>query len=234
MKIVFAPDWFLSTDIIIHLISFLVLGLFFALAFKSYKLSNKKSTLYLGVGFLLISLAELSTILTKFVLYYDTSITTEIGRAIITSQIVKTVDIFYYLGFSFYKILTLLGLYVIYKLPMKKIPKDFYFDVYLLIAAAVLSQFFYYVFHFTALLLLLMIIRNYYRIYMDEKNVNTKILIWAFSILALSQTIFAFSKLNYLYVTAQSVQLASYIILLALIVRIVKNGKKKKPHGDNA
>ena len=120
MKIVFTPDWFLNNDVLIGIVSFMVLFLFFLVAVKSYMLNNKKSILYLGIGFLLIALGELSTILTKIVLYYDIGVVQEIGRAVITSKIVNTVDIFYYAGFFFNRFLTLLGLYLIYMIPSSK------------------------------------------------------------------------------------------------------------------
>lgn len=229
MKIVFTPDWFLGNDVLINIISFLVLFLFFLFAFKCYKLDNKRSTLYLGIGFLLIALGELSTILTKLVLYYNTNITQEIGRIVINYQVVQSVDIFYNVGFFLNKFLVLLGLYVIYKLPLnKKLSIDFFLIIYLIFTVVLLSQTIYPFYHLTALILLVLIINNYYKIYKKDKLVNTQILISAFVLLAISQAIFLLSKLNYLYVTAQSIQLVSYITLLILIMKIIKDGKKKK------
>lgn len=229
MKIVFTPDWFLNSDVFIGIISFMVLFLFFLFSVKCYKINRKKSIIYLGIGFLLIAIGELSAILTKLVLYYDTGITREIGRAIISSQIVKTVDIFYYTGFFFNKFLTLLGLYVIYKIPSsKKLSAEFFLIVYLLFITAFLSHTFNQLYNLTALVLLIFIIRNYYKIYMKNKLTNTKILIAAFVLLLISQAIFIFTNLNYSYVIAQNLQLVSYITLLILIIKILENGKEKK------
>ena len=137
MKIVFTPDWFLTNDVLIEMFSFAILLFFFFFAFKSYKVSRKKSVLFLGVGFLLIAMGELSTIMTKLVLYYDTLVTKEIGQAVITYHIVKSVDIFYYIGFFFNRFLTLLGLYVIYKTPEKKnFSQDFILILYLIFAVS--------------------------------------------------------------------------------------------------
>ena len=120
MKIVFTPDWFLGSDVLIEIFSFIILSLFFYLSVRNYRLSKNKNSLYLGIGFLLISLAELARIFTKLVLYYDTTFIQTIGQLVITYQVVKSVDIFYYLGFFFHKFLTLMGLYVLYRLPLKK------------------------------------------------------------------------------------------------------------------
>lgn len=234
MKIVFTPDWFLGNDLLINIISFLVLFLFFIFTYKCYSLDNKRSTFYLGIGFLLIAIGELSTILTKIVLYFDTSITQEIGRAVINSQIVQSVDIFYNLGFFLNKFLTLTGLYVIFKLPSsRKLSIDFFLTTYLIFIVVLLSQNFQYIYYLTALIILVLIVNNYYKIYKKDKLVNTLILISAFALLALSQVLFMVSKLNYFYVAAQSIQLISYITLLILIISIMKNGKKKKQNRYN-
>lgn len=229
MKIVFTPDWFLGKDVLINFISFLVLFLFFLFAFKSYKITKKKSILYLGLGFLLIATGELSTILTKLVLYYNTTITQEIGRMIIEYKIVQSVNIFYYIGFFLSKFLVLLGLYVIYKIPSnEKLSVDFFLTTYLILGIALLSHIIYYAYPLTALIFLILIIKNYYKIYKKDKLANTQILIFAFVLLAISQVLFILSELNYFYVEAQIIQLVSYITLLALIMRIIKNGKKKE------
>lgn len=229
MKIVFTPDWFLGQDVLIEIFSLMILFLFFFFSIKNYKLSKNKKVLYLGIGFLLIAVAELSTIITKLVLYYDTSITQTIGQMIITHKVVKSVDIFYHAGFFFHRLLTLAGFYIIYRLPIeKKSREDFFLALYFIILLAVFSTGRNYLFHITALMLLILITKNYYVVYKKNKSVNTKILILAFGMLALSNTIFILSKLGALYVAANTIELISYIILLILIVKILKHGKKKK------
>ena len=234
MKIVFTPDWFLGKDVLIEGFSFIVLLIFSFLAIKNYKLNKNRKFLYLGVGFGLIALAQLAAVITKLVLYYDIGLSQEIGQAIITSQILKSVDIFYYAGFFFHRFLTLLGLYVIYRLPRKKKSSvDIILGIYFIIISTLLSRGIYYLFHLTALILLILIINNYYQVYKKNKFVNTKILIFAFGILALSQLIFIISKLELAFVTANIVELISYIILLILIIRILQYGKKKKSYGHH-
>ncbi len=234
MRFVFTPDWFLSNDVLINVISFLVLFLFFIFALKCCKMSNKKGIFYLGAGFLLIAIGELSTILTKLVLYYDTNVTQDIGRIVISSQVVQSVDVFYNVGFFFNRFLTLLGLYVIYKLPStRRLSAELFLTMYLIFIVALLSHTLHYLYNLTALILLVLIIHNYYNIYKKDKLANTKILISAFVLLSLSQILFILSKLNYFYVGAQSIQLVSYIILLGLIMKIIKNGKEKKQSRHN-
>ena len=232
MKIVFTPDWFLTSDVFVDIFSFITLFLIFILAFKNYKLSEKKSTLHLGIGFFLLAMAELAIIITKLPLYYDTAITSQIGTAVITYDIVRTVDIFYYAGFFLNRLLILLGLYIIYKLPLERISGEFFLYVYFITIISMMSQPYYYIYHFTTLILLVFIINKYYKVYLKEKITNTKILSGAFVILAIAQLIFLFSKLSYIYAIGQSIQLIGYIVLLMLIIKIIKDGKKEKSRGD--
>ncbi|MBI2629585.1 hypothetical protein HYW76_00625 [Candidatus Pacearchaeota archaeon] len=227
MKIVFTPDWFLGNDVLIEGFSFLVLIAFFIFTIKSYNLSKKKNFLYLGIGFLLVALAQLATILTKMVLYYDTSFTQNIGQAIVTYHIVNSVDIFYYTGFFFYKLLTLAGLYVIYRLPKEKdFSDDFFLVGFFILISVIFSNIVYYVFHLTIIFLLLLIIHKYWKIYNKNKSPNTKILVLSFSMLTFAHILFLFSKIGVVYVFGNLIELVSYIILLLLIIRILNSAKK--------
>jgi hypothetical protein len=234
VKIVLTPEWFLGKDVMIEFFSLIVLMIFVILAYRYYSINRNRRVLYLGTGFGLIALAQLATILTKLVLYYDFGPTQAIGQAIVTSQIVSSVDLFYYAGFFFHQFLTLLGLYIIYRLPReRKSLGDYVLVVYFILLSAFLSKDFYYLFHLTALLLLILIVENYYRIYQKNRFLNTKILMVAFSLLALSKLIFVLSTVDILFVLGNIIELVSYTIFLAIIIRIWKYGKKTKPYGDN-
>jgi len=234
MKIVFTPDWFLGSDVLIEIFSFIILVLFFYFSVRAYKINKKKNSLYLGTAFLLIAVAELATIFTKLILYYDTTFTQNIGRVVVTYSIVKSVDVFYYIGFFFHKFLTLFGFYLIYRIPLeKKSSEDFMLAVYFIILSAFFSQGVYALFHLTALVLLILIANNYYKIYKKNRLPNTKILVIVFSILAFSQILLLMSQVEFIYALAQVLQLVSYLILLVLIIRIIKYGTKKKSSKHN-
>jgi hypothetical protein len=234
MKFVFTPDWFLGKDILIEAFSFVVLFTFSFLCMKNYKINKSKKSLYLGTGFILIALAQLATIATKLVLYYDIGPSQEIGSMIIAYQLLSSVDIFYYIGFFAHKFLTLIGFYIIYRLPIEKNSrKDFFLTLYFIIIFSIFSIGINYLFHTTALVLLLLITRNYFQVYKKNKSSNTKILITAFALLSLSNVIFILSKMSTMYVVANIIGLISYVILLILIIRILKYGKKTKQDGHN-
>ena len=235
VKIVLTPDWFLGGDVLIEFFSFIVLFIFSILAIKNYNLNKKnRSFLYLGWGFGLIALAQLAAVITKLVLYYDIGPSQAIGNAIITSQIFNSVDIFYYAGFFFQRFLTLCGLYIIYRLPRKKKSVgDYFLVLYFILLSSILSKEFYYLFYLTSLILIVLITSNFYDVYKKNRFVNTKILIVAFAMLALSQLIFILSNIDALFALASIVELISYIGLLFLIIKILKHGEKKGPHGYN-
>ena len=228
MKIVFTPDWFLGKDVLIEIFSFVVLLSFFILCLKNYKLNKKKNFLYLGIGFLMISLSQITTIMTKIVLYYNSRFIQNIGVMIVSYQIVNSIDIFYQAGFFLQRILTLIGLYILYKLALnKKWTGDSYLVLFFLVLISIFStNFYYYIFHLVALILLLLIIKNYLSIYKKNRHNNTKILIIAFTMLAISKMIFLLSKLSTFFVIANLIELASYIILLVLITRIIWHSKR--------
>jgi len=234
VKIVPTPDWFLGKDVLIETFSFIILLVFSVLAIRNYKLTKNRKFLYLGSGFALIGVAQLASILTKLVLYYDIGPSQSIGNAIVTSQLFSSVDIFYYAGFFFQRFLTLTGLYIIYRLPReKKSLGDYLLVTYFILLSAFISKEFYYFYHITALFLLIMITDNYYRIYLKNKFINTKVLLFAFGLLALSQMVFILSQFGLAFVIGNVIELTSYAILLILIVLILKHGKETRPYGNN-
>jgi len=234
VKLVLTPDWFLGFDVLIEVFSFIVLAIFCAWSIRNYQIDKeKKSFLYVGLGFGLIALAQIATIITKTILYYDFGIDQQIGNAIVASQIVNSVDIFYYIGFFFYRFLTLVGLYIIYRLHnTRTYLGDLLVFGYFILLSILASTEIYYMFHLTALALLLLITRNYYGVYKENHFTNTAILVTAFGILALSQLLFIFSQ-ETIQASANLVELISYTILLFLAIKLGKNGKKKKSDGDN-
>ncbi len=235
MRFVLTPDWFVGKDVLIEIFSFIILLAFCYLAYRNYKLNKRnKSLFYLGLGFGLVALSELAGILTRLVLYYDIGPSREIGQAIITSHLLTSVNIFYSAGFFFQRFFMLLGLYIIYRLPREhKSIGDYFLVAYLILMSALLGNEFYYLFNIAALFLLVMITANYYEVYLKNRFVNTKILLFGFGVLAFSQFVFIFSDIADIFVAGSFIELIGYTILLILMVRIVKYGKKTWPYGDN-
>jgi len=64
---------------------------------------------------------------------------------------------------------------------------------------------------------------------MRTKHYTAKLLALSFGVIAGSQLIFVFVRINpLLYVIAESIQLIGYIMLLITFVMVLRYGKKKK------
>jgi hypothetical protein len=212
---------------LIELFSFIVLAGFFILCLRNYKLNKNENTLKLGIGFLLIAVAEIALIFTKFVIYYPTLITKNINGLMVMYQVIQGNYIISQTSLFLHKFFTLLGLYIVYKINLKKWRSiDFFIGVYFVLVSALLGLHSECIFHITAIILLGLIILNYKKVYKKNKFENTKILITIFSILIISQ-IFLMLPLEFFYIMGQIFQLAVYILLLWLIIKI-NYGKKTK------
>jgi hypothetical protein len=66
-------------------------------------------------------------------------------------------------------------------------------------------------------------------IYKKTKSRITKLIFGGFGIVAISQLLFMFVKLNTnIYAVAQTVMLAGFVLLLLALILVLKYGKKKK------
>ncbi len=130
----------------------------------------------------------------------------------------------------FYRILFVLGLYLIYLGYMKR---DSVLNIalmgYLLVAIAYFSYFAYYIFHITSLVLLLVIISELAKRYSQNKYFKTKLLIISFSLIALSQAIFvAILRNPFYYVIGEIIQLAGFFILFFTFITVFAKWSIKK------
>lgn len=238
MNVILPPDWFINIDLAIEAVSFITVFIFSILCIKNYRLNKDRKFLYLGSGFLLITIAELIITATKAVLYYSASFIGLGGEIVIPYDVFNFVSIFYTIGFFVYRTLILFGLYTIYKNPKSIFERDSLLVLYFTIIITTFSKDFPHLFHITAFVMLFLIVLKYSIVYSKNKSKGTLILILAFSGLVLSNALFIFARLmSILYVTASIIALVSYITLLALILRILEhgkiNGKKKKQNGYN-
>ena len=229
-----APNWFFTPDFLINVFSFLILLTFLILCIRNYKLNKSKGMLFLGWGFAFIAIAQLALLATKFGLYYNTSFKTYIGNIIIQYNIVSSSNAVYQLGIFFNKALTLAGLYIISRLSKRnKSLKDIFLIGYFVFLSILTSDVVTDLFHLTVMGLFAYLCYNYYKLYRKNKFPNTLILSVAFGILALSHALLLLEQINFFNVTADILELGSYAILLALIIKILKHGNEKKPDGHN-
>lgn len=228
LKLVLFPQWFLTPDTIIDFFSFIVLFLFSLISLKYYKIIKNRKFLHLGLAFLLLGLGELIRIIMNLGLYYNLSTTYEIGRIIVTSNIIGSIDVIYFTGFFISRFLIMLGLYFIYYSTKKrKHELEHLLILYFITITAVFAGGVDYIFNITITVLLALIFVNYNSIYRRTKSENTKILSYGFFILLISYLLITLSKISSnIYVFANLLQLVSYMIFLYIIIKIYKHRKK--------
>lgn len=82
-------------------------------------------------------------------------------------------------------------------------------------------------FHLTVLIFLISITRNFYDIYRKNKNVNTGLILTAFFILFLAHLVYLLPTAPHEAI-GNLMELVSFLILLFLIIRILRQGKTLK------
>ena len=223
MDFVSIPEWFKFHDVGIDAFSFLVLLVFFVLCASYYSMTKKKNFLYLGGAFLLIAAAQLALVITKIPIYYNTGFTTSIGNMIVTYHIAKSATSIYFMGFFIHKLLTLVGIYLIYRLLAKeKFSGEFLLALFFIVLSVVMSSTAEYLFHLVIMILLVLIIGRYYQLYKQNKSGNTLILMLAFMLLLISHSILSITGATTPAVVANILELVGYVVLLLLIIRILR------------
>ena len=161
-------------------------------------------------------------------LYYNLSTTYEIGRIIVTTNIISSIDIIYFTGFFISRFLVMLGFYFIYYITKKhKSELEHLLIIYFIAITAIISGSIDYIFNITITVLLALIFVNYNSVYKKTESKNTKILAYGFFILLVSYLLITLSKISsQIYVFANLLQLLSYMIFLYIIIKIYKHREK--------
>ncbi|MFP4524716.1 MAG: hypothetical protein ACLFO2_05430 [Candidatus Woesearchaeota archaeon] len=231
LTLVFSPQWFYGYDIIFELLGILVTGLIGLYSLKLYRFSKERTYKYFGLSFLAFAVSFAAKIATNFVLYYKHTVKTTLQEVIITHNLLQKSNLLLQAGYDVHRFLLLLGLLGIYWIVSKSIENEHrWLLLYLLFVVSLFSFSTYYVFHLTAAFLLLFITRHLYKVAMRRKAPKTaKLNFLAFTLLLLSQLVFVFVRINKaIYVVAEFVQLAGFVVFLFSILRLVfRNGKKK-------
>jgi hypothetical protein len=230
IELIYSPTWFYGKDIIIDIISVIVLLLIAYFSLKYYNMNKKnKNYLFFSTSFGLIALSFIFKIITNFTLYFISVETTNIGLFTLTYNSVHSSNILFTMGFLIYRVLTLLGLFILYSIYSKPKLINFILIIYLIILSSYFTRSIYYLFHLTSLILLLGIIVQYLNNYKKNHKNASKWLIYSFLLIALSQIIFVFVGINSLfYVFAEGIQLLGYVALLITFIKVLLDGKKKR------
>lgn len=231
IQLVYSPQWFYGKDIIIDIISIIVLFLIGFFSIRSYKIKKNRNYLFLATSFFMISISFIFKIMTNFTIYYKVLETHTLPFGTLTYQALKSTDVLFLIGYLAYRLLTLVGLYILYliyeKRPYSK--ANVLLVIYLLIVSTYFSRAAYYIFHLTAFLLLLLITYQYFMHYKEHKQTATKTLAISFAIITAGNLFSCFIEMEpAIYAIAEIIQLIGYILLLITFIIVLKHGKKKK------
>jgi len=230
IEFVFTPKWFYGKDIVIDIVSIFVLSLISFFAIRFYRIDKRKRNyLHLAISFGMIAASFIFKILTNFTIYYPVFVTKRLGFLVYTYEALQPSNALYYGGFFIHRVLTLVGLYLLYSIyHSKQTLSTRLIIIYLLIVSTVFTQSAYYISHMSAFLLLGLITYQYTKNYLSAKHKPVLLLAGSFLIITISQIIFMFIQFNkVIYVAAEFIQLVGYMMLLVTFIWVLKHGKKE-------
>lgn len=228
VQVVFSPKWFWGKDILIDSIALLVLLLIAVFAAKYYRIKKSKKHLYLALSFCLIALSFFSKILINFTIYYQVLHTQVIGSIKYTQVVLKSSEVLAVSGLFFYRLFTLLGLFLLYSIYEKQSKANIALMIYFIVISVFFSKEEYYIFYLTAFIILGVISNRFYQNYRKNKEKSSGMLAASFSVITLSQIFFMFVDFTkHFYVAGEAMQLIGYTLLLAAFITVLKHGREK-------
>lgn len=228
VQVVFSPKWFWGKDIFIDAVALLVLLSIAVFATKYYRIKKSRNYLYLALSFYLIALSFFSKILINFTIYYQVLHTQVIGSIKYTQVILKSSEILAVSGLFFYRLFTLLGLFMLYSIYEKQSKANMFLMAYFVAISVFFSKEAYYIFYLTSFILLAIISNRYYQNYRKNREKASGTLAASFSVIALSQIFFMFVNFTkHFYVVGEAIQLIGYVVLLVAFITVLKHGREK-------
>ncbi len=224
LRLIFAPKWFYGVDIIFEIFIIVVALLISYYSYKLYTVSKKKEHKYFHIFFIMIAISLAFKIMTNFDLYFEVLKTMHIG-SIQIQYVSKSLSSIYRFGGLFaYRLLTALFAYGLYMLAYKKRDKkDIFIFSYFIFVLAFFSYYSYFLFHVTMIILLTFVSSYYWKNYRKVKTRDAMLVASGFSMLALAHIIFSAVQIALvLYVVAETVMLAGFIMLLGALVSVIR------------
>jgi hypothetical protein len=217
-------------DLWIDIFSAFILAIIASFAFRYYKLGKKKNYLYLSSSFMLISAAFLFKALTNFTIYYIKPMQANFGFVTLTYHTLQTSSILFFVGFLLYRLLSLLGFYVLYSIYEKNQSlSNVIMIIYFIVISTYFSDYQYHIYHLTSLMMISFIAWRFHVNYRENRNDATKLLSYSFAFLGASQIFSLFFKYGYfVYVLSETIQMAGFMILLLTFIKVLRDAKKKK------
>lgn len=224
VRFIYSPEWFYGIDSLFELFFIVVTLLISYYAFKLFKFSKNNNYKWFSLSFLLFSLAFLFKIFTNITVYSKFFERTTTGMINLLFFSINQYELFYiigYLGFRFFILLGLIGIYmVLYK---NTSLNDMVIYSWLFFLVCILSHYQFVFFHLTAFLLIMLIVIYYMGYYIDKKNDSSLFTLIAFIFLLFGQVFFIFTLINnFYYVLGEIMQLFGFLILLLIYIWVTR------------
>jgi len=227
IQLIYSPSWFYGKDIVIDVVSLFILLFVAYFALKYYLIDKKSKRLILVSSFAVMALSFLFKVITNFTIYYTNYETKNVGFATLSYNSLHQTDILFSIGMVGYRILMLLGVYLLYLNYNKQKKSDMIITTLFISMLVYFSKSQYYIFHFFVMIFLLIV--TFYSFKSYKKSKASKFLVLSYGILVLSQIFFMFVNINHIiYVISEILQLIGYLSLLITFFMVLKSGKKKK------
>ena len=201
----------------LYQIKFLVPDLF------SYLLFTILKYFYFSASFFFVALAFISKILAT-IPYYSKQLNVEtVALLTVTSHIIKKVSWTNYFGISISRFLMLFAFLILLMVCLKvRDKKVIALFIYFLIISTTFVSVSYLVFHITLLIMLSILYLTYRRNYLRVKSKNSKMVMYSFLAILISQVFFIFEGLiEHFYVIGEIIQLIGYLVLLFAIISMM-------------
>ena len=223
MAYVVGPSWFYGIDYVFDLVSVIVGFLICYFSYKAYRYTSQKKYFYFSASFFFVALAFISKILAT-IPYYSKQLNVEtVALLTVTSHIIKKVSWTNYFGISISRFLMLFAFLILLMVCLKvRDKKVIALFIYFLIISTTFVSVSYLVFHITLLIMLSILYLTYRRNYLRVKSKNSKMVMYSFLAILISQVFFIFEGLiEHFYVIGEIIQLIGYLVLLFAIISMM-------------
>lgn len=217
-NIYLVPKWFFGYDVILELafaVITLIVGIY---AFKIYKLSGQGQSKLFGIAFLFISVSYFIQSFLNF------AIISKIDENICAALKINSVNVLNSIGLYAYALFFITGLLTLAYMTLGvKSAKIYSLSIIIIILSLLFTPNELYLFYFLSSVLLAYIFAHYFVNYLNNKKLNTLLVLIAFAFLLFGNIHFIFSVNHSMYyVIGHFLELIAYMLILVNLVLVVK------------
>ncbi|MFT4310068.1 MAG: hypothetical protein ACMXYC_00370 [Candidatus Woesearchaeota archaeon] len=228
LEIAYTPHWFYGNEIIIDIVSVVVLLLIALFSLKSYYVTKtNKNHLIFSTAFFLLAFSFIGKILMNFTVFYKQTVVDYTTPLILSYTVIQSTETLVIWGYFFYRIFTLIGFYLLFRIYHKHSLCLTLLIMYLLIATTFLSYPQGLLFHLNMFLLLSLIAIHHRKHCLNFTCIKQNCFTFSFALLAISQLLMIFMAVPSVYVIGRIVQFSGYVALLVTFLLVLFHGKKK-------